>query len=85
MDDAWVEDVRREAGPCPACGAEAAMPVVYGMPISTDYERYQGRVAFAGCCLLEVLHLYSCGRCGHEWGERPVEPPDPSPGTFEGL
>jgi hypothetical protein len=73
-DETWLEDVRREAGRCPRCRAVAARPILYGMPSGSDYHRLQGRVAFAGCCLPEVLHLYSCGECDHEWGERRQEP-----------
>lgn len=62
--------VRREAGPCPDCGADNAKPILYGMPSGADWERLQGEVVFAGCVLPEVLHLYSCGSCGREWGVR---------------
>ena len=69
-DDSWLEDVRRDAGACPSCGASAARPVRYGMPAADDFERLRGKVEFAGCCLPEVLHLYSCGVCATTYGER---------------
>jgi hypothetical protein len=84
-DEIWLEDVRREAGPCPRCHAVAARPILYGMPSGSDYYRLQGRAVFAGCCLPEVLHLYSCGACDHEWGERRQEPVETLPDLFEGL
>ena len=77
-DQAWLAAERQEAGPCPGCGVHDPRPIVYGMPDFAFYDRLQGRVAFYGCCLPEVLHRWTCGSCGHEWGERRMlgEPED---------
>lgn len=77
----WLVEERELAGGCPSCGAAEARPIVYGMPDLTFYERVDGRVAFYGCCLPEVLHRWRCGGCGHEWGERQAvgEPEDVEP------
>ena len=61
-------DVRVLAGPCPACGAHAARPVLYGMPDPEAFERLSEQVVFAGCLVPEVAHPYACAVCGARWG-----------------
>ncbi len=68
MDDAEFAAVRREAGPCPACGAAAALPIVYGLPVADAYERLADHVVFAGCCLPYDAPQFSCSRCSTTWG-----------------
>lgn len=67
-DEQWLVHERREAGPCPSCGADAARPIVYGMPLDDTFERLAGRVVFAGCCLPEVMDRFQCVACQHRWG-----------------
>ena len=62
------EDVRREAGPCTACGATEAKPILWGLPAEDDVERYGDSVSWGGCCLPERPAAYRCGACGHEYG-----------------
>ncbi len=70
QDDSWFEQARREAGPCPFCGADAARPILYGMPLEEDDTRLQGRVVFAGCMIPPDPPAFSCGRCRFSWGRR---------------
>ena len=63
-----AEDIRREAGPCLACGESAAKPILWGYPSAEDYERLGDSVAWGGCCLPEVPAAYLCAACGHEYG-----------------
>ena len=81
----WVDEARAAAGPCPECGAHAALPIVYGMPDFTSYERLQGEVVFAGCCVPEDPPAYACGVCGARWGERPRRPSEPLRSVFDDL
>ena len=46
-----AEQLRRQAGPCPACGALAAKPIIWGMPSAGEFDRTD--VVFGGCCLPE--------------------------------
>lgn len=86
LDDGedWLEDVRREADPCPRCQADAARRILCGMPAGDDFRRLADRAVFAGCCLPEVLWLFSCGECGQEWGRREPEPVEEMHSTFDG-
>ena len=69
-EDSWVAQARRGAGACPSCGAEDALPIVYGMPVYSDVERLDGQVVFAGCVVPSEPARWSCGRCGWAWGSR---------------
>jgi hypothetical protein len=64
-----VEAVRREAGPCPRCGASAAKPILWGYPANDASEEYGDTVSWGGCCLPEAPAAYACGACGLEYGE----------------
>ena len=63
-----LADVRREAGPCPACGAVAAKPILWGMPSAEDFVRFGDTVSWGGCCLPATPAAYVCGACGQEYG-----------------
>ncbi len=71
MDDDELAAVRQEAGPCPACGADAALPIVYGMVLPDEHERLAGRAVFAGCCVPYDAPRFACGQCDRTWGVRP--------------
>ena len=71
MDDADSAAVRRVAGPCPACGADAALPIVYGLPDPDAYDRLADRVLFAGCCMPQDAPRFTCSRCSTTWGAPP--------------
>lgn len=71
MDDAELAAVRRKADLCPACGADAALPIVYGLPLPDAYERSAGRVVFAGCCVPYDAPLFACAQCDERWGVQP--------------
>lgn len=74
--DGWVDRVRQDAGPCPACGSLAAMPLIWGMPDGASVEEYGDRVSWGGCCVPEVVHPYRCGECDQSYGEVPEVRPD---------
>lgn len=85
-DETWLRAERAKPGPSPSCEAYAARPIRYGMPTGEGYGRLSGRVMFAGCCLPEVLHRWSCGGCGAEWGHvQWDEPEEPARSVFDGL
>ena len=67
--DAWVEEERELAGPCPRCGANDAKPIAYGLPDVGTHERLSGVVVFAGCCVPEQPPRFACGRCDRTWGD----------------
>ena len=62
------EDVRQAAGPCPACGATAAKPMLWGYPSEEDFERFGDSVGWGGCCIPPQPAAYKCGECGEEYG-----------------
>ena len=64
------DEVRLAAGPCPACGATAAKPILWGYPAGEDVERFGDSVVWGGCCLPPEPALYSCAACGAEYGVR---------------
>lgn len=45
-----------------------ALPIVYGMPDADSYDRLQGQVVFAGCCVPEEPPELRCRQCSVEWG-----------------
>lgn len=84
-DDSWVDEARLDAGPCPSCGAAAALPIVYGMPAYDFYERLQGKVVFAGCCTSDSDPLYRCAACSATWGRRTYADIEPVGSPFDEL
>jgi hypothetical protein len=68
MSETGFDEIRREAGPCPACGADAAKPILWGLPSPADYERLGDSVGWGGCVIPEVPAAYLCGACSHEYG-----------------
>ncbi len=76
-DEGWFEDVRRDAGRCPFCGSDSALPIMYGMPLADDYERLQGDVVFAGCLVSADPPRFSCGECRFSWGRSVAGEPPP--------
>ncbi len=81
----WVTDEQRAAGPCPSCGAAAAMPVLYGYPDAGTYYRLEGVVEFAGCLVPPDPARWRCGRCGASWGRAVGFDDGPAESTFAGL
>jgi hypothetical protein len=63
-----AEQVRQEAGPCPACGAIAAKPMIWGYPSAEDFEELGDTVGWGGCCLPPMPAAYVCDMCGEEYG-----------------
>ena len=63
-----VDAVRREAGPCPHCGAELAKAIFYGMPDYGTYQDLEDVVVFAGCLVPEEPFPYACDGCGSRYG-----------------
>lgn len=84
-DDAWVDEERRAAGACPACGSADVLPIVYGMPLRDDHERLGDKVVFAGCCVPVEAPRLTCRRCGNHWGRWPDQDPDELRSAFDAL
>jgi len=57
-------------GPCPRCGADDPLPVLYGYPAFDEEEQLPDRVVFAGCVVPPDPRAWACGRCGLHYGER---------------
>ena len=72
----FEEDARLAAGPCPACSATAAKPILWGYPADEDVERFGDSVVWGGCCLPERPAAYQCSACGEDYGVRRT-PADP--------
>jgi hypothetical protein len=65
---------------CPKCGSDRVRVIVYGLAADLGMED----VVLGGCCICPGLAEWSCGACGHAWGdiwnaERPEG--DKSPGS----
>jgi hypothetical protein len=53
---------------CPSCGAEAAVPIAYGMPDDElAQEAEAGLVVLGGCVLSDDSPALHCAECGHDW------------------
>ena len=74
--DAWVDEAVAEAGPCPACGATAAKPILWGYPAEEDVQRLGDSVVWGGCCLPPEPAAFACSVCGEEYGvwRSPADP-----------
>lgn len=78
-----VPSLSVEPLPCPACGAQTGVPLLYGLP--TDKARAlaeQGEVMLAGCVIRP--EDFGCPECGARWGTDGVvlkfeAPPPPVP------
>jgi hypothetical protein len=61
-----------EAAPlCPACGADQAAKIVYGLVV--DFNTLQpefeaGRIVLGGCCISGDDPEWQCQACSHRWG-----------------
>ena len=54
--------------PCPRCGAEHVVPIVYGLPAQELFERAErGEVELGGCCIGENDPDSLCRECNHKW------------------
>lgn len=59
---------------CPACGARAGVPIIYGMPLFEDGEaEKRGELWLGGCVILDpdTDPDRHCTSCEHEWRTRP--------------
>ena len=56
-------------GPCPSCGSEDTVPIMYGMPSQEGFlAANRGRVRLGGCIVIEGLSPdASCTACGVKW------------------
>ena len=53
---------------CPACGAHAGIPIVYGYPDPDQQERSAaGKIELGGCICSFDQPEWSCRACNHRW------------------
>lgn len=53
---------------CPACGSQAVLRIVYGMPGEEMRRKAEaGLIALGGCVIEEDQPRAECGDCGHQW------------------
>jgi len=54
--------------PCPECGRNSVIPIVYGLPNKDIIEKAKRHeVALGGCFVTEDHPQWRCRDCGHEW------------------
>lgn len=75
-DDPGPDEVF-DCGPCPNCGGQATVPILWGLPRDDDYVKDAGRSQFGGCIIPENPPNSACATCGYEWITR-HEAPDQS-------
>ena len=73
-DESPADDVRPTlvglamVNPCPACGSESVIPILYGLPTAALKPLSEARqVEIAGCCWDEAKPSSRCRDCGHAW------------------
>lgn len=55
--------------PCPRCGAQNTVPIVYGYPApATEEAARRGEIVLGGCIIGPEAPVWACPACGHEWG-----------------
>ena len=60
----------RAKQPCPACGAEKGLPIIWGMPGSPAIFELaeEGELEIGGCVVFEEPRArWHCASCDHEW------------------
>jgi hypothetical protein len=58
----------RAKQPCPACGEEKGLPIIWGMALSTVGELAdQGELVMGGCVVFGDPDRWRCASCGHGW------------------
>ena len=79
----WEEVSRPEPTPpppCPKCGSENVLPLVYGMPAPEASKAAQrGEIALGGCVIDETYRRWQCAQCGssfNDGGKDLLEPID---------
>jgi predicted RNA-binding Zn-ribbon protein involved in translation (DUF1610 family) len=61
--------------PCPRCGSQEVVKIVYGMPSNETSEKVKRReVEIGGCLPSPAAPQWACKSCGFEFGRtlRPV-------------
>lgn len=69
---------RDKPAPCPHCGSEQVIPIVYGMPgaeLGAAWER--GEVELGGCVVSGNDPERHCRECWTQWNDRMVWPGPP--------
>lgn len=62
-------------GPCPACGAVDAVPILYGLPtVDMGEAAGRGELVLGGCTVTGADPQWACRRCETRWGRRVEEP-----------
>ena len=55
---------------CPRCGADHAIPIIYGLPSREGVERVQrGERVLGGCMVSVDSPRWQCRACGHRFGD----------------
>ncbi len=58
------------APPCPKCGSERTVPILYGYPSHEAREAEERReVVLGGCVITGDDPEWACLACGHRWGQ----------------
>ena len=59
----------RAKQPCPACGEEKGLPIIWGMPgLPAIFElAEEGELAIGGCVDFGDRDRWRCASCGHGW------------------
>lgn len=69
---------------CPACGSEAVIPIIYGMPgMELARAKERGEIALGGCVVSPDMPHWKCRMCEAEFNLRAAPRHAPSAKTQE--
>ncbi len=61
---------QRFVPPCPQCGSQRVVPIVYGYPAPETARRAEaGEIRLGGCCITDHDPTWHCEDCDYAWGE----------------
>ncbi|MQG59666.1 MAG: hypothetical protein FI709_17350 [SAR202 cluster bacterium] len=65
--------MKRQSRPpqCPSCGAPRVAAILYGLPALDEQLKREldaDHLVLGGCCVLNEMPQWRCGKCNYEWG-----------------
>ena len=71
MEDDEHEQLWPPAPPCPQCGSEEVVSIMYGLPNPEGEELQRaGKLVFGGCCVDDRSPVWYCRGCKRRFGRR---------------